>query len=289
MMLCAVLLSLALQAQNSEVVVTTKEIAPNVHRLEGRGGNILVLIGEKSILMVDSQYGNVTDRVLEGIRKISDKPISYLINTHWHGDHTGGNENIYKESQPKIVAHNNVKKRLSMPQHIRGRDVPALPVEAQPVETFADKKVITFEGQPIELIHLPNAHTDGDAMVYLKEQNVIHTGDTYFQGKYPFIDIETGGSVRGYLKAIQKVLSVANDQTVIVPGHRGVSNKKELAGYLIVLKTIVKRVEEAIKSGKSQTEIVADKSLTAEYDAGYGDWFINHERLITVMYEDLTK
>lgn len=257
--------------------------------LEGRGGNIGLSVGEDGIFMIDDQFANITPKILEAIKTISDKPIRFLINTHWHGDHTGGNENINKEGAV-IVAHENVRERMSTEQFNKdwNRTTPPSPKGALPTVTFSKDLTFHFNDERIFIFHVHEAHTDGDAMVYFTKSNVLHMGDTYFQGKYPFIDLNSGGSATGYIEAIEKAVLLINDDTKIIPGHRNVSSKSELSDYLKMLKKLKKRILAEIAHGKTEDEVTNNTSLTKEYDdLNYGDWFIDGKTIRKTFYRSL--
>lgn len=276
-------------AQQKEVQINVTKVSEHVYMLVGQGGNIAISVGEDGVFMIDDQFAPLTPKILKAIETVSDKPVKFLINTHWHGDHTGGNENMSKEGAV-IVAHENVRKRMSMEQFNkeRNRTTPASPETALPVITFSKDVSFYFNGERIFIFHVHEAHTDGDAMVYFTKSNVLHMGDTYFQGKYPYIDLSSGGSVEGYIAAIKKALSLINDDTIIIPGHRNLSNKTELASYITMLETIKNNILTEIKAGKTEEEVTKNELLTKTYDdLGYGDWFISGEVLRKTFYKSL--
>ncbi|MFD1616537.1 MBL fold metallo-hydrolase [Gelatiniphilus marinus] len=277
-------------AQNNNVEIKTHKLTDNIYMLVGQGGNIGISVGDDGIVMIDSQFAPLTPKILDAIKSISDKPIKFLINTHWHHDHVGGNENI-KNQGAVIVAHDNVRKRKSVDQFDKYRDVKrsASPTKL-PLVSFSENMTFHMNGEDIMVFHVDNAHTDGDAMIYFTKSNVLHMGDTYFQGKYPFIDISTGGSVNGYIDAVKQALLLVDDDTKVIPGHLNLSNKKELSDYLTLLKTIKTRVLEEIKKGKTQKEVTENTAITKEYTAlNYGDWFINDEQIRRTFYISLTQ
>ena len=181
-------------SQKKEVTITTTQLTDHLYMLEGRGGNIGLSIGADGVLMIDSQFAPLTPKILESIKKISDKPIMYLANTHHHGDHTGGNENIARLKTP-IIAHDKVYERI--------KNNPKQTDNALPVITFNNTLSLYINGEKVLIFHVDNAHTDGDALLYFTESNVLHTGDTFFNGRYPYIDLKSGGSVNGFIKAIK--------------------------------------------------------------------------------------
>ena len=288
----AILLSttLQLQAQNQQdIKVKTIKLTNQLYMLVGQGGNIGIFVGENGLFMIDDQFPHMTAKLKEAIATISDKPLKYLINTHWHGDHSGGNENFNKE-EVVIVAHKNVRERMSTDQFNKevNRKTPASPKAALPEVTFTED-ISFYEGdETVMLFHIHNAHTDGDALVYFAKNNVIHMGDTYFKQKYPFIDLSSGGSIDGYINAAKKALLLINDDTKIIPGHRGQSNKAELKEYLAMLEYLKKGVKAEIAKGKTEEEVATNTAITKKYDdLNYGDWFIKSDVIRRTIYKSL--
>jgi len=244
-----------------------------------------LFIGEDGVFMIDDQFANITPKILDAIKKITDKPVTYLMNTHWHGDHTGGNENMQKEGAI-IVAHKNVRKRMNVDGMVRGKMKKASPKEALPVITFTEDMMFHLNGEEVLVSHVHNAHTDGDAHIYFTKSNVIHMGDTYFNGKFPFIDVDSGGTIDGYIASAEKAILMANDDTVIIPGHMSLSNKKELVVFKEMLVTIRARVKTAKEKGKTLEEVKNDKSITKEFEKDYSG-FINDEKIRVSVYKSL--
>ncbi len=276
-------------AQKKEVKIEPIKITESIYMLKGQGGNIGLFVGEDGAFMIDDQFAHLTPKILKAIKNITDQPVKYLINTHWHGDHTGGNENMSKEGAV-IISHKNVRKRMSVENVVRGKKRPASPKEALPIITFTEDMMVHFNGEDVLVSHVHNAHTDGDAHVYFTKSNVLHMGDTYFQGKYPFIDLASGGSIDGYIASAEKGLLMIDETTVIIPGHRNISNKKELIAYKEMLVVLRDRVKSKIEEGKTLEEIKEDTSITKEYDdKKYGDWFITSEGIRETIYRSLTQ
>ncbi|MEM6685010.1 MAG: MBL fold metallo-hydrolase [Bacteroidota bacterium] len=278
-------------AQKKEIQIKITKVTDHIYMLVGQGGNIAISVGEDGVFMIDDQFAHLTPKILKAIQSVTEQPVEFLINTHWHGDHTGGNENMQKEGAV-IVAHENVRKRMSMDQFNKEREITkkAAPKAALPVITFSKDMSFFFNGETIFIFHVHEAHTDGDAMVYFTDSNVLHTGDAYFQGKYPYIDLNSGGSTQGYIAAIKRALLVINEETKIIPGHRNMSNKAELQTYLEMLENIEKNVLVEIKAGKTEKEVTENTMLTKKYDdLGYGDWFISGEVLRKTFYKSLQK
>jgi len=280
------LLSTVLFAQKKEVSISITKLTDNIYMLKGQGGNIGISIGADGVFMIDDQYAPLTPKILAAIKTLTDKPVKFLINTHWHGDHTGGNLNMDKQGAI-IVAQDNVRKRMSVDSFVRGKKKDASPKEALPVISFSEDLHFYFNDEAIYIFHVHNAHTDGDAMVYFPKANVLHMGDVYFQGKYPFIDLNSGGSIDGVIKAVEMALLLIDDNTKIIPGHQNNSDKKGLLEYYNMLKDIRNAVQKEINSGKSLEAVKQNKTLTAQYDANYGTWFIKPDTFRETVYKSL--
>jgi len=275
------------QRDFSKVEIKTEKVADNIYMLVGSGGNIGVLVGEDGVFMIDSQYSPLSEKISKAIAELSDQPVKILFNTHWHGDHTGGNENFGKKDA-LIVAHENVKARMSTEQKRPfNRTTPAAPKVAQPAITFDKEMTFHLNGEDILIFHFHHGHTDGDAIVYFPKSNVIHMGDTYFKGRYPYVDLGSGGSVDGVLKTINEVIFLADDDTKIIPGHGSLSNREELIEYRNVIMLIRDRVKKAIASGMTLEEVKAS-NLTKEFDEDWGAGFIKPGRLMDIFYSDFS-
>ena len=280
--------NLLAQRDFSKVEINAEKIADNIYMLTGSGGNIGVVIGEDGVFMIDSQYGPLSEKIAEEIGKLSSQPIKYLFITHWHGDHTGGNENFGNKGAV-IVAHENVKNRMSTEQ-IRPfrKPTPAAAEIAQPVITFKNDMKFHLNGEDILIYHFHYGHTDGDAFVYFPKSNVIHMGDNFFKGRFPYIDLDSGGSVEGALKNINEVLFLVDSDTKIIPGHGSLANKKDLMEYREMIIITRDRVKKAIAKGMTLDEIKA-ANVTKEYSEDWGSGFINPDKYVGILYSDLTK
>lgn len=270
------LLALPVIAQQdfSTVEIETTELSGGVYMLTGRGGNIGVSVGDDGVFVIDDQFAPLSEKILASIGKLSDKPVSYVINTHWHGDHTGGNEN-FGAAGAVVVAHENVRERMSTKQFMKafGREVPASPDTALPVVTFSDSVNFYFNETQIQVMHIPLAHTDGDSMVLFTEANVLHMGDTFFNGFFPFIDTSSGGSLEGVIGAAEKALSLVDDDTKIIPGHGPLSNKSDLENYLAMLNEVKSIMSPLVSSGQTRKDIVAANPLE-EVGKTWGNGFM---------------
>ena len=277
-------ISLNVQCQNNDVTITTEKLTEQIYLLKGQGGNIGLFIGEDAVFMIDDQFAPLTPKILAAIQEITDKPVTYLVNTHWHGDHTGGNEHMEKEGA-LIVAHENVRKRMSVDQLIRGKTKKASPKSALPVVTFSDDMMLHINNDDILITHVHNSHTDGDAIIYFTKNNVLHMGDAYFQGKFPYIDLNSGGSINGYISGIEKAVLLADEETKIIPGHGNVSSKEEMRTYLKMLTTLRQRILDEVNKKKSLEDVLKNESITSDYST-YSGW-INEERIKTAIYNSL--
>jgi glyoxylase-like metal-dependent hydrolase (beta-lactamase superfamily II) len=279
-----------LYAQDWDAVqIETTELGSGLYMFTGRGGNLVVSVGEDGVFLVDDQYAPLSEKIIAAIRELSDAPIRFVINTHWHGDHTGGNENMGKAGA-LLVAHENVRKRMSVEQFIEAFDsrVEPSPKGALPVVTFTRDLAFHLNGQEIRAFHIANAHTDGDAIVVFSEANVVHPGDTFFNNMYPFIDVSSGGSIAGMIEAANEVLGMIDDQTQVVPGHGVLSDKAGLEAYRDMLIGVQAAVAEQIAMGKDQDAVVAAKP-TAKWDDVWGKGFLNPDVFTGILYDDLSR
>lgn len=276
-------------AQQEEVVIKIDSLSPDVYMLTGQGGNIGIYVGEEYVLMIDDQFDRLNKKIKLAILQISDKPIRFLFNTHMHGDHTGGNAAFNTEGTT-IVAHNNVRERVrtNNQKKLEEQEI-SLDFFNRMLPEITFSEDITFhEGEEtIMAFHVHEAHTDGDAMVYFANNNVLHMGDTYFSGRYPYIDLNSGGSVKGLIAAQKRALMLINDGTTIIPGHGRPSNRAELRRYVEMLEILKTNVEKAIASGKTLEEVQTDPNIGSGYDSTHGTGFISPERMRTIFYNSL--
>ena len=282
-------LAVPASAQDPEAQLRTEQVAPGIYVLYGSGGNIGVSAGPDGLFLIDDQYAVLTPRVTEALAKIAPEPPRFVLNTHWHGDHTGGNENLADKGS-LIVAHDNVRQRMSTEQFNKffDRATPASPGKALPVVTFNDSVSFHLNGDEIRGMHVAHAHTDGDVFIHFRKANVIHTGDLVFAGLYPFIDLDSGGSVDGVIAAVDRMLALADDGTKVIPGHGQATDKAGLAAYREMLATTSGRVRELAKAGKTVEEVVAAKP-NADYDERLAWEFITPERFVRILYRDATE
>lgn len=273
---------LRIRAQVEDVIITVDTLSKDIFMLTGQGGNIGIYVGKDHVFMIDDQFDRLSEKIKMAISELTDKPIAFLFNTHMHGDHTGGNAK-FNTTATTVIAHDNVRKTLES----KKEESTDFDEKMLPEITFSDDITFYDGDETILGFHVHNAHTDGDAMVYFLENNVLHMGDTYFAARYPFIDLQSGGSVEGYIKAQKRALLLINENTRIIPGHGRPSNKTELEEYVAMLEDIKLKVLGAIDKNISLEEVIGDKSLTREYDEIHGSGFIKPEVLRETFYKSL--
>ncbi len=263
------------------VEFTTTDLGHGIYRLEGSGGNIGLSIGEDGAFLIDDQFAPLTDKLLAAIRELTDKPVKYVINTHWHGDHVGGNANL-AATGTVVVAHDNVRARMASPGPQQSEEA------ALPVITFSDTNTYYLNGHKIHAFHVEHAHTDGDAIVHFVDLNIIHAGDILFNGIYPYIDLNSGGSVDGYIAAMERLAAIADDNTQIIAGHGPLASKADVLRSISMVRDAQKRVASLVKAGKTLDEVMAADPL-ADYHADWSWAFINGERMTEILYNDASK
>ena len=255
-----------------KIQIKTTDLGNKTYMLEGQGGNITVAVGADGIIMVDGQFAPLSDKIKAAIKAIAPLPVKYLINTHFHGDHTGGNENFAKDGVV-IVAHDNIRVRLAAgtTSALTGNRAPPRPPEALPKQTYLGGSIdVEAGGRKAQLTHVANAHTDGDTWVYFADANVLATGDTFNNLKrYQNIDFANGGDVRGMIRVMDAYLKVANDNTKVVPGHGPLATKANIAEFRAMLVTSRDRIEKLFNEGKTEQEVIALRPL-ADLDATWG-------------------
>jgi cyclase len=288
--LAVVVMPVQAQAPAPDTQVRTEKVAEGLYVLFGNGGNVGVSAGPDGVFIIDDQYAPMTPALSEAIAKISDSPVRFVINTHWHGDHTGGNENFGKMGAV-VIAHDNVRARMSVPQAMEflKREVPASPPGALPVITFNDSVSLYLNGDDVRVIHVADAHTDGDAIVHFRKANVVHAGDIFFNGLYPFIDAGSGGSIAGLMSAVDAVLALSDDGTRIIAGHGPVSDRAGLEAYRRMLVETVTRIRTLRAEGRTVDEIVAAAPNAADYDKTWAWSFIGAERYVRMVVDLLER
>jgi cyclase len=273
----------------SKVEVKTVPLAGSVSMLQGSGGNIGVLVGPDGVLLVDDEYAPLVPKILAAVKQLSPKPVRFVVNTHWHGDHTGGNAPLGTDGAV-IIAQDNVFKRLSTEQYnaFLKKSIPAAPAIALPVVSFADSVTFHFDGEQVDVFHVVPAHTDGDAVLWFRKANVVHMGDVFFNGMYPFIDSGSGGSIDGMVAALDTVLQRIDDGTKVIPGHGPVGSKADLKKFRDMLAAVRDRIRAAIQAGKTQDQVVASKP-SAEFDAAWGNGFLKPDAFVAMTYAGMKK
>lgn len=264
----------AAQQDFSKVEVRAERLAPTMWMLTGAGGNLGLSAGEDAVFLVDDQYAPLTEKIAAAIAQVSPKPVRFVLNTHWHGDHVGGNEKLGRAGAV-IVAHDNTRKRLSTEQFLEmwRATVKPLPKAGLPVVTFSRDTTFHLNGEEIRAFHVPRAHTDGDVIVHFAGSDVIHMGDVFWNRLYPLIDTGSGGTIDGMVAAVDRALALAGPGTRIIPGHGPLATRGELAAYREMLATIGSRIKAMIREGKKLEEIV-EANPTADFDAVWGKGFI---------------
>jgi len=285
-----VITGLALVASAQEqtpIKFKTTRLADNLCWLHGAGGNILACCGDRGVLLVDSEYKQLTEKLIAAVGESCEGPIRLVFNTHAHFDHVGGNEALAKNGS-LMLAHENVRKRMSTEQHLAHIDhaQPPYPADALPIATYTDTMKLYWGEEEIEIVHVEAAHTDGDSIVYFRNANVLHTGDTCFAGMYPYIDVRAGGSIDGMIQAIDRVLAMANPQTRIIPGHGPLSTPADLGEYRKMLATSRDRVQALIREGKSREEILADRP-TSDLDDRWGRGGLGPDQWVCIVHDSL--
>ena len=273
----------------SKVEVKVVPVAGGVSMLVGQGGNIGVTTGKDGTFLIDDQFAPLLPKIRAAVKTLGDQPIRFVVNTHFHGDHTGSNA-LLGESGVVIVAQDNVRRRLGLERIDPGtkQKTPPKPPAAWPLITFADSVAFHLNGDDVDVIHVPAAHTDGDSIIRFKKANVIHMGDTFFNGNYPFIDVDSGGSIDGVIAAADRALSLSDAGTKLIPGHGPLGTKADLQTYRNLLATVRDRVKALVAQRKTLDEIVAAKP-TAQWDATWGKGFMGPDVFVSFVHRSLTE
>lgn len=271
----------------SKVEIKTTPLRGGTYMLTGAGGNMVASTGEDGTFLIDDQYAPLNQKISQALGEIGPLPLRFVINTHWHGDHTGGNEAFGKDGAV-VIAHANVRKRMSSEQFITafGSKVGASPRAALPVVTFTRDIALQLNGNLVDVVHVADAHTDGDALVKFDSANVLHMGDTWFNGDYPFIDLSSGGSIDGLLAAVARGLELSDGQTQIVPGHGKLGDRAALQEYRDMLQAARDRIAGLKAAGGTREAVIAGKP-TGEWDESFGKGFIKPPQFIGFVYDSL--
>ena len=284
--LMAASLPAAANAQNFDSVqVRTQHVAGGVHMLAGAGGNVGLVVGDDAVFVVDDQYAPLTPKILAAIRTVTPAPVKFVLNTHWHFDHTGGNENMGKVGA-LLVAHDNVRRRMSTDQFIEAlnRREPASPHSALPVVTFTENISFHLNGDSVVAMHVPPAHTDGDAIVFFTRANVVHMGDVFVSAAFPFVDRSSGGSIDGIIGAAAKVLGMTSAATKVIPGHGPLADRARLEAYHDMLVTVRDRMRREVAARRTVEQVLAS-NITAEYDK---EWPSGRDRFLRILHQELS-
>jgi len=274
----------AARKRAATATITVQALRGNVSALIGSGGNIAVLTGSDGKLIIDSGYASSREKITDALARIGPEPIKHLVNTHWHFDHTDGNEWMHSDGAT-IFAHPNTRKHLSTTTRVEDWNFtfPPSPPGALPTETFETNKMLNLNGTHIALDYYGPSHTDGDISAYFKEADVFHAGDTWWNSHYPFIDYSTGGNINGMIKAAESNLARVTEKTIVIPGHGQIGGKAQLTEYRDMLITIRDRVSELKKQGKSLDEAIAAKP-TAAHDSKWAGSFVNGDVFTKLVY-----
>jgi glyoxylase-like metal-dependent hydrolase (beta-lactamase superfamily II) len=283
--LCAV--PAAAQGDLSAVEIKAEMVADGIYTLTGSGGNLGLSVGEDGAYLIDDQYAPLTGKILAAVKELTPEPVRFVVNTHYHGDHTGGNENM-GEAGALVVAHENVRARMAAGTFMKAfnRQVEPAPAGALPVVTFTDAATFHWNGEEIRVFFVGPAHTDGDSIIHFVKADVFHMGDTLFNGMYPFIDVSGGGRIDGMIAAVDRVLKVANEQTRLIAGHGPVATRADLQAYRDMLAQVRDRVAKLKAEGKTGPEIVAAKP-TADLDEKWGGGFMKPDVWVGLVYESM--
>jgi len=272
------------QQDFSKVEMKVVPVSGNIYMLQGAGGNIGVSAGPDGILIVDDQYAPLADKIRAALKGINPGKLKFVLNTHYHGDHTGGNPTFGPEAP--IIAQENVRKRLESGTTVRGEKVEPMTATGLPVITFEDAVSVHFNGEEIKAIHYPHGHTDGDSIIFFTKSNVVHMGDDFFVGRFPFVDLDNGGSVQGLTENVAKVLEKIPADAKVIPGHGGLSNVEGLRAFHRMLAETTDIVQKQIKAGKTLEQIQA--AGLPEQWKDWGSGFIKTDFWIATVYESLT-
>ncbi len=282
------LLALAEDDPFADVVIEATELGDRAWMLTGRGGNMLLVAGDGGALLVDDQFAPLTDRITVKAAELADQPIRWVVNTHWHGDHTGGNENL-GNAGAIIVAHEGVAERLSTEQFLAlwNKKVPPAPMAARPQVSFTESVTLHLAGRPVTATYVgADAHTDGDSFVRVEDADVLHLGDVFFHGLYPFIDTGSGGNLDGMIAAAQKGLAAAGPDTKIVPGHGPLATKADLEAYVAMFEGVRDAIRPLVEQGLTREQIIAKKP-TKPWDEAWGGGFLTPDDFVGIVVDGM--
>jgi len=289
LLVLAAALSAAQDQDFSKVEIKVTKVSGTVYMLEGAGGNIGASVGDDGIVVVDDQYAPLAEKIQAALKGVTDKPVRFIINTHYHGDHTGGN--AFFQKQAPVIAHDNVRKRLETGSTAGNlgsvsMERKAAPKEALPILTFDHDVTVHLNGEDIRALHFPSGHTDGDSIIFFPTSNVVHMGDDFVRYGFPFIDLASGGSVEGMIAALEEVVPKLPADVKVIPGHGNVSNLDDVREYVKMLVETRAVVEKGVKQGKKLDQLKQEKVLEP-WKKWNGD-FITTDAFIETLYNDLT-
>jgi cyclase len=275
------------QSDYSKVQIETTKLTTHIYMLKGAGGNMGLCVGEDGVFLIDDQFAPLSEKIIAAIADITDKPVQYVLNTHWHGDHTGGNKNFGK-SGSVLVSHANVRRRLAADQFSTffNKTVPALPDIALPVVTFTDSLTFYYNGEEIIVFHVPHAHTDGDGVVHFPKANVVHSGDIIFYGLYPYIDVSAGGTIGGIIDGARIILELSDEETLVIPGHGPLLKKAQVEEYLAMVEGVRDAVAAQKAAGRDLAATIAAKPA-AKWDEKWGRVWITSDQFVEMVYTTL--
>ncbi len=276
--------ALAQQIDPAKVEIKVEKVQGSVYMLVGAGGNIGVSVGEDGIVIVDDQFAPLAPKIQAALKAIADKPVRFVINTHWHFDHVGANG--YFQKQGPVIAHENVRKRMAEGAEVTGMKIPPAPKGDLPIITFNDRASVHLNGEEIRALHFPSGHTDGDAIIFFTRSNVVHMGDDFVTYGFPFVDLASGGSAQGMLAAVRKVIATVPPDAKVIPGHGKLSTVADLKPFAAMLEETLARVRKGVEAGKTADQLKQEKVL-----AGYESWsgtFISTDKFIDTLYAELS-
>lgn len=271
-----------------QVQIETIPLTDRVHMLTGAGGNLGLCVGENGAFLIDDQFAPLSEKIRAAVASVTDQPLRFVVNTHWHGDHVGGNEN-FANGGSIIVAHENVRKRMESGQFFElfDREVPPASPAALPIITFETSIRLHLAGEA-EVLHLPAAHTDGDAIIRFLDENVVHAGDVFFNGSYPIIDVGSGGSADGLIAAVELILDLVDENTKIIPGHGPLADRTALQAYHDMLVAAIPPVKKMVVMGMSLEDLQASKP-SKMFDATWGAGFVTPDMWLKMLYMDFSR
>jgi cyclase len=287
LLVALVAVPVAAQGDYSQVQIETTKLTDHIYMLKGAGGNIGLCVGDDGVFLVDDQYAPLSEKIIAAIAEITGQQVQFILNTHWHGDHTGGNENFGKTGS-MLVSHANVRRRLATDQFSTffNETVPASPDIALPVVTFTDSLTFYYNDEEIIIFHVPHAHTDGDGAVHFPKANVVHSGDIIFFGLYPYIDVSAGGTIDGIIAGARIVLGLSDDETQIIPGHGPLLNKAQVREYIDMVEGVRDAVASEKAAGKDLAATIAAKPA-AKWDEKWGKVWLTSDQFVEMVYATL--